>query len=289
MAIIVDQDTKLVVQGLTGSEGSFHGLRNKRYGTQVVAGVTPGKGGQDVEGIPVFNTVADAVDATGAIRRWSSFRPASPPTPSTRRSMQASARSSASPRVSRPTRCSGISAYPPQGRHHARPELPRRAVAGQGERRHHPGGDLHGGEHRARLPLRHADLPDRSRAQPDGPRQLDDRRHRRRPDRRLFLIDVLEKFESDPRPSTWSWSARSAATRRRRRPRSSRSTCRSRWSPYIAGFTAPPGKTMGHAGAIISGSSGTAQGKRKRSRRRASASAPRRPRLRSSPPRSPRR
>src|SRR5687767_6470318 len=66
MAIIVDKDTKLVVQGLTGSEGSFHGLRNKRYGTQVVAGVTPGKGGQDVEGIPVFNTVADAVAETGA-------------------------------------------------------------------------------------------------------------------------------------------------------------------------------------------------------------------------------
>ena len=66
VAIIVDKETKLVVQGLTGSEGSFHGLRNKRYGTQVVAGVTPGKGGQDVEGIPVFDTVADAVAETGA-------------------------------------------------------------------------------------------------------------------------------------------------------------------------------------------------------------------------------
>src|ERR687897_598814 len=66
MAIIVDRETKLVVQGLTGSEGSFHGLRNKRYGTQVVAGVTPGKGGQDVEGIPVFDTVADAIAETGA-------------------------------------------------------------------------------------------------------------------------------------------------------------------------------------------------------------------------------
>jgi succinyl-CoA synthetase alpha subunit len=66
MAIIVDRDTRLVVQGLTGSEGRFHGLRNRNYGTQVVAGVTPGKGGQDVEGIPVFNTVAEAVDETGA-------------------------------------------------------------------------------------------------------------------------------------------------------------------------------------------------------------------------------
>jgi succinyl-CoA synthetase alpha subunit len=66
MAIIVDKDTKLVVQGLTGREGSFHGLRNRAYGTQVVAGVTPGKGGTDVEGVPVFNTVADAVAETGA-------------------------------------------------------------------------------------------------------------------------------------------------------------------------------------------------------------------------------
>ena len=66
MAVIVDRDTRLVVQGLTGSEGRFHGLRNRAYGTQVVAGVTPGKGGQDVEGIPIFDTVADAVAREGA-------------------------------------------------------------------------------------------------------------------------------------------------------------------------------------------------------------------------------
>ena len=66
MAIIVDNDTRLVVQGLTGSEGRFHGLRNRAYGTKLVAGVTPGKGGQDVEGVPIFDTVADAVDTAGA-------------------------------------------------------------------------------------------------------------------------------------------------------------------------------------------------------------------------------
>ena len=66
MAIIVDTDTRLVVQGLTGSEGRFHGLRNRSHGTNVVAGVTPGKGGQDVEGIPVFDTVASAVAETRA-------------------------------------------------------------------------------------------------------------------------------------------------------------------------------------------------------------------------------
>ncbi len=66
MAIFIDQDTKVVVQGLTGGQGRFHGLRNRDYGTQVVAGVTPGKAGQDVDGIPVFDSVADAVSATGA-------------------------------------------------------------------------------------------------------------------------------------------------------------------------------------------------------------------------------
>src|ERR671937_522675 len=66
MSILVDKGTKLVVTGLTGREGSFHGLNNKRYGTDVVAGVTPGKAGQDVEGIPIFNTVHAAVEETGA-------------------------------------------------------------------------------------------------------------------------------------------------------------------------------------------------------------------------------
>jgi succinyl-CoA synthetase alpha subunit len=66
MSIFVDKGTKLVVTGLTGREGSFHGLNNRRYGTDVVAGVTPGKGGLDVEGIPVFNTIEDSVEQAGA-------------------------------------------------------------------------------------------------------------------------------------------------------------------------------------------------------------------------------
>ena len=66
MSIFVDENTKVIVQGLTGGQGRFHGLRNRDYGTQVVGGVTPGKGGTDVDGVPVFDTVAEAVDATGA-------------------------------------------------------------------------------------------------------------------------------------------------------------------------------------------------------------------------------
>ncbi|HXR53708.1 MAG TPA: succinate--CoA ligase subunit alpha [Acidimicrobiales bacterium] len=67
MSIFVDEKTTVVVQGLTGGQGRFHGLRNRDYGTKVVAGVTPGKGGTDVDGIPVYDTVAQAVDATGAV------------------------------------------------------------------------------------------------------------------------------------------------------------------------------------------------------------------------------
>jgi succinyl-CoA synthetase alpha subunit len=66
MAILVDENTKLVVQGLTGREGSFHGLRNREYGTDLVAGVTPGKAGQDVDGVPIFNSVHEAVEVTAA-------------------------------------------------------------------------------------------------------------------------------------------------------------------------------------------------------------------------------
>ncbi len=66
MTVLVDQDTKLCVSGITGREGTFHAMNNRRYGTAVVAGVTPGKGGQDVEGVPVFDTFHRAVDETGA-------------------------------------------------------------------------------------------------------------------------------------------------------------------------------------------------------------------------------
>lgn len=66
MSILIDRNTRLLVQGITGSEGSFHTRRCMEYGTKVIAGVTPGKGGTDFEGVPVFNTVDQAVRKTGA-------------------------------------------------------------------------------------------------------------------------------------------------------------------------------------------------------------------------------
>ena len=79
MAIFVNENTKVIVQGLTGGQGRFHGLRNRAYGTKVVGGVTPGKAGQDVEGIPVFDTVEDAVRATGATASFIAVPPKAAP------------------------------------------------------------------------------------------------------------------------------------------------------------------------------------------------------------------
>jgi succinyl-CoA synthetase alpha subunit len=66
MSVLIDKETRLCVSGITGREGTFHAMNNRRYGTQLVSGVTPGKGGQDVEGVPVFDTFHAAVAATGA-------------------------------------------------------------------------------------------------------------------------------------------------------------------------------------------------------------------------------
>jgi len=66
VSVLVDRDTRLCVSGITGREGTFHAMNNRRYGTQVVAGVTPGKGGQDVEGVPVYDTFHEAVEHAAA-------------------------------------------------------------------------------------------------------------------------------------------------------------------------------------------------------------------------------
>ena len=66
MSILVNKDTRLLIQGITGSQGKFHGEQMQKYGTKLVGGVTPGKGGQTVLGVPVFDTVKEAVRETGA-------------------------------------------------------------------------------------------------------------------------------------------------------------------------------------------------------------------------------
>ncbi len=188
MAILVTAETRLVVQGITGREGSFHATRNRDYGTAVVAGVTPGKGGQDVNGIPVFDTVAQAVEREGANTSMV-FVP--PP-------FAADAIYEAVDAGCETVICitEGIPAHDmldvyayvrSRGVTLLGPELPRRALARGRVGRHHPDEGLQEGPGRARLALRHADVPDRQRAGPGRRRQLHDRRHRRRPDRRLVV------------------------------------------------------------------------------------------------------
>ncbi len=79
MSVFVDENTRVIVQGLTGGQGRFHGLRNRAYGTKVVGGVRAGKGGENVDGIPIFNSVAEARAATGADASFISVPPAGAP------------------------------------------------------------------------------------------------------------------------------------------------------------------------------------------------------------------
>ena len=102
MAILIDSDTRVLVTGLTGRIGSFHAQDMMDHGTNVVGGVTPGKGGTTHLGLPVFNTVKGAVAETGAELVVSFVPPPSPPIPSWKRRMRASRPASASPTASPP-------------------------------------------------------------------------------------------------------------------------------------------------------------------------------------------
>ena len=252
------------ISGLTGREGSFHGLRNRDYGTDLVAGVTPGKGGQDVEGIPVFDTIAEAVAERGANTSMifvpARFAAAAIERGDRRRRRHGDRDHRGDPGLRHAARLlEGEGGRRPPDR----PQLPRRALARQVERRDHPGAVLRPRLDRGRLEVGHAHLPDRQRAEAG-------------------------------RASATRRSSASAATRSSARTSSTSSPCSRQDDEtelivmvgeiggdaeeraadfiaeqvskpvvaYIAGFTAPPGKQMGHAGAIISGSSGTAEAKK---------------------------
>jgi succinyl-CoA synthetase alpha subunit len=101
MSVLVGKKTRVLTQGITGSTGQLHTRLCREYGTQMVAGVTPGRGGTDFEGIPIFDTVAAAVRATGADASVIYVPPVARPTPSWRPPTPASHSSSASPRAYR--------------------------------------------------------------------------------------------------------------------------------------------------------------------------------------------
>jgi succinyl-CoA synthetase alpha subunit len=263
MAIIVDRDTRLLVQGLTGSEGRFHGTRNKRYGTQVVAGVTPGKGGQDVEGISVFDTVADAVAETGA-NTTMIFVPAP---------FAADAMYEAVDAGIRTVICiaEGLPAHEmllfytyirPKGVTMLGPNCPGALSPGKANVGIIPAEIFREGSiglvsrsgtltYQIGHELTQLGLGNSTIVGIGGD-----------PIVGSSFVDVLTKFDADPETEYVVMVGEIGGDEEEKAARFIAERMSKPVVAYIAGFTAPPGKTMGHAGAIISGSSGTAEAKK---------------------------
>src|SRR5215471_6568675 len=263
MAIIVDSATRLVVQGLTGSEGRFHGLRNRAYGTQLVAGVTPGKGGQDVEGVPVYDTVADAVREQGANTAMV-FVPAP---------FAADAIYEAVDAGIGMVICitEGIPAHEmlrihtfirPKGVTMLGPNCPGALSPGKANVGIIPAEIFTEGAiglvsrsgtltYQIGHELTQLGLGNSTIVGIGGDPVVGS-----------SFIDVLAKFEADPETEFVVMVGEIGGDEEEKAARFIQESMSKPVLAYIAGFTAPPGKTMGHAGAIISGSSGTAQGKK---------------------------
>src|SRR5512132_765065 len=263
MAIIVDNDTRLVVQGLTGSEGRFHGLRNRNYGTQVVAGVTPGKGGQDVSGITVFNTVAEAVDETGA-NTTLVFVPARFATDAIYEAVDAGIETVVCVAEGLPAH-EMLRVYNyirPKGITMLGPNCPGVLSPGKANVGIIPAEVL--AEGRIGLVSRSGTLT----------YQIGYELAQRGLGNSTIVgiggdpvvgssfIDVLGKFETDDETDGVVMVGEIGGDEEEKAARYIDAHMSKPVVAYIAGFTAPPGKTMGHAGAIISGSSGTAEAKK---------------------------
>ncbi len=265
MSIFVDEQTKVIVQGLTGSQGRFHGLRNRDYGTKVVAGVTPGKGGSSVDGIPVYDSVAEAVDKTGAD---ASFVVVPPP-----RAAEAILDAAAAGIALVVCITEGIPAQDEAlGYNRLRRDFPATRLIGP----NCPGVISPG---KCNIGITSGDI-----AMPGGPVGIVSRSgtltyqalHELSqqgvgqttcvgiggdPVPGTNFIDCLERFEADPDTLAVMMIGEIGGSEEERAADFIRDRMTKPVVAYIAGVTAPPGRKMGHAGAIVSGSQGTAQGK----------------------------
>jgi succinyl-CoA synthetase alpha subunit len=262
VAIIVDTTTRLLVQGLTGSEGRFHGLRNRAYGTDLVAGVTPGKGGQDVEGVPVFNTVAEAV-AEQAANTAMIFVPAPFAADAIYESIDAGIAT---------VICitEGVPAHDMLRIHtyvHDRgvtmigPNCPGVLSPGKANVGIIPAEIFAAGSigvvsrsgtltYQIGHELTQRGLGNSTIVGIGGD-----------PIVGSSFIDMLANFEADPETECIVMVGEIGGDEEEKAAAFIEAELTKPVVAYIAGFTAPPGKTMGHAGAIISGASGTAEGK----------------------------
>jgi succinyl-CoA synthetase alpha subunit len=263
MAIIVDRDTRLVVQGLTGSEGSFHGPRNRDYGTNVVAGVTPGKGGQDVSGIPVFDTVAEAVTEAGA-NTSVIFVPARFAVDAIYEAVDAEVETVICVAEGLPAH-EMLRVYNyirPKGVTMLGPNCPGALSPGKANVGIIPAEVLREGRiglvsrsgtltYQIGYELAQMGLGNSTIVGIGGDPVVGS-----------SFIDILAKFEADDETDVVVMVGEIGGDEEEKAARFIEAEMAKPVVAYIAGFTAPPGKTMGHAGAIISGSSGTAEAKK---------------------------
>src|SRR5437763_5895205 len=263
MPIIGDHDTKLVVQGSTGREGSFPTLRNRNYGTDVVAGVTPGKGGQDLEGIPIFDTVAEAVEQAGANTSMV-FVPA-------RFAADAIYESVDSGIDTVICIAEGLPAHEmlriynyirPRGVTMLGPNCPGALSPGKANVGIIPAEIFREGPigvvsrsgtltYQIGHELTQRGLGNSTIVGIGGDPVVGS-----------SFIDILERLEADDETELIVLVGEIGGDEERKAAAFIETDVTKPVIAYIAGFTAPPGKTMGHAGAIISGSSGTAQAKK---------------------------
>jgi succinyl-CoA synthetase alpha subunit len=269
MSIFVDDTTKVVYQGLTGSQGRFYGLLNKSYGTQVVAGTNPKKAGTDIEGIPVYASVADAVAATGATASCIFI-----PAPGVKSAVLEAAeggiefivcitegvpaqdealffnrlrRDHPNVRLLGPN-CPGIISPGKANIGITAGHIAKEPVAGQ------PAvgivsrsGTL---TYQALYELKLNDIGVSTCVGIGGD-----------PVPGTSFIDCLEAFEADPQTQAVMMIGEIGGSAEEEAAEFIASKMTKQVVSYVAGVTAPPGKKMGHAGAIVSGGKGTAQAK----------------------------
>ncbi len=269
MAIFVDENTLVLVQGLTGGQGRFHGLRNRDYGTQVVAGVTPGKGGQDVEGIPIFDSVAEAVESTGATASFVAVPPKAAPAAI----LEAAAAgvgfivciTEGIPAQDEAKVFNTLQRDFPDGRLLG-PNCPGVISPGKcnigitaGEIAQLPTADgpnvgivSRSGTltYQALYELKQAGIGVSTCVGVGGD-----------PVPGTSFVDCLAEFEADPETHAVMMIGEIGGSAEEEAAEFIRSSVSKPMSAYVAGVTAPAGKKMGHAGAIVSGGKGTAQGK----------------------------
>jgi succinyl-CoA synthetase alpha subunit len=262
VSIIIGNHTKLVVSGLTGREGSFHGLRNRDYGTDLVAGVTPGKGGQEVEGVPVFDSIADAVGERDANTSMI-FVPARFAGAAIDEAIDAGVETVIAITEGIPVH-DMLATYWKARERAVRligPNCPGVLSPGKANVGIIPAQFFDQGSigvvsksgtltYQIGNELKQAGLGNSSIVGVGGDPIIGS-----------DFIDILELFENDPETELIVMVGEIGGDAEERAADYIAANVTKPVVGYIAGFTAPPGKQMGHAGAIISGSSGTAQAK----------------------------